>query len=574
MSPETATNPNARKAGWARKRPVVIILAALLLVGGVCTVLAISRSKQTQAAVPIEGQFWTVQRGPLVISLLSSGTIKAKQSTEIKCLVHGDPKIAWIVDEGTVVKAGEKLVELESQILLENTLKQRIQVAQAQSEYEQAKQNLDNQKSKNYSDIIIAQNKYDMAVLDLDKYIKGDYQQKLRESDSAIKLAEAELKRASERLAGTKKLLAKGYVNGGELVADTLAETKCTIELDKANSAKELLEKFEYKRETSSLKTAMEGSREELSRTRKEAESQLANMQTKMDSAKASLELEKIQLTSLEEQLKNAVVYAPQGGMVVYSKNDWDDENSRVRLGGQVHYQQRLIDLPDFSAWRVEARVHESVIQQVRIGQKAGIMIDAFQGEQIHGQVETISVLPDSAGRWYSPDTKEYIVNLTVTTTTLPLKPGMTAKNEILLDSLKDALYVPLQAISTIDGKATVYVRTETGSQPRLVEVGLNNDRFAEIKAGLSEGEQIVLSTVSNESAAGNKRSSDDNTDDKNGKDAKDSKSDKSNEKSGKSDKIVAPESVKKDSKNVSAANQPAPAGAAPAAAGTSGKKS
>lgn len=54
MSPETATNPNARKAGWARKRPVVIILAALLLVGGVCTVLAISRSKQTQAAVPIK----------------------------------------------------------------------------------------------------------------------------------------------------------------------------------------------------------------------------------------------------------------------------------------------------------------------------------------------------------------------------------------------------------------------------------------------------------------------------------------------------------------------------------------
>lgn len=572
MNPDTAAKPNARKSAWKRMRPIVVILAALLLVGAVYTVRAISRSKQAQAVVPLEGQFWTVKRGPLVISLLASGTIKAKQSTEIKCLVHGDPKIAWIVDEGTVVKPGDKIVELESQILLENTLKQRIQVAQAQSEYEQAKQNLDNQKSKNYSDIIIAQNKYDMAVLDLDKYIKGDYLQKLRESESAIKLAEAELKRARERLDGTKKLLAKGYVNGGELEADSLAETKCAIELDKANSAKELLEKFEYKRETSSLQTAMEGAREELSRTKKEAESTLANMQTKMDSAKAQLELERVQLNSLEEQLKNAVVYAPQGGMVVYSKNDWDDENSRVRLGGQVHYQQRLIDLPDFSAWRVEARVHESVIQQVRVGQKTTIMIDAFQGELIHGNVETISVLPDSAGRWYSPDTKEYIVNLSVTTTTLPLKPGMTAKNEILLDSLKDAIYVPLQAISTIDGKATVYVRNETGTRPQVVEVGLNNDRFAEVKAGLREGEQIVLSTVSSENTAGGKRPTDEKAGDaKDSKDAKAAKDDKKSTTPGKSDKVATPAAT---GKNVSAADRPAPTGAAPKAADAGGKKS
>lgn len=493
MNPEAAqTPPQPGRPGWLRSRRTALLAGLLLLIGVVITVGAISRGKQAAgAATPLDGQIFTVKRGPLVISLLSSGQVKAKQVTEVKCLVFGDSKINWIIDEGTFVKAGDKLAELESSMLQESAIRSQIEVAQAKAAYEQAIQNLENQKSKNVSDIIIAQNKYDMAELDLEKYIKGDYQQKTREAESAIKLAEAELKRAKDRLDGTKKLLEKGFVNRGELEADTLEVTKQEIELEKATNAKDLLEKYEYKRETSSLETAKEGAQEELKRTKMEAESELANKKTLVESAKSELELEQYQLQRYERQLKNVTVLAPQDGMVVYAKNDYDDDSSRIRVGASVHYQQRLIDLPDFSSWRIEARIHESLIQQVKMGQKATINIDAFQNLPLSGEVERISVLPDS-NRWMM-DTKEYIVNLAVSTTTLPLKPGMTAKSEILMDSLKDVLYVPVQAISTVDGKALAYVVTETGPVERQVIVGQCNDKYAEIKSGLREGDRVML---------------------------------------------------------------------------------
>ena len=513
------------KTGRGRFYRIAAILAILLAIGAVITVRAISKSRQAATALPLAGQYWTVKRGPLVISLMAAGTIKAKQSTEVKCLMHGDVKINWIVDEGTVVKAGDKLVELECSDMQQETIRQRIMVTQAQSEYEQANKNLDNQKSKNFSDLLIAKNELDMATLDLEKYVKGDYQQKIREAESDIKLAEAELKRARGRLAGTQKLLAKGYVNRGELEADTLAETKCTIELDKASSGKDLLEKYEYKREVSSLETKKKEAEEELRRITKNSANTLAIMQILVESAKARLEMERFELTTQEEQLKNAVIYAPTGGMVVYAQNEYGDDSLRIRQGAQIHRQQKIIDLPDFSAWRVEARVHESMIQQVKLEQQASISIDAFQGQSLTGTVGRISMLPDSS-RWFMPDTKEYLVNLDVTTTTLPLKPGMSAKTELLLDSLKSVLTVPVQAINTIEGKSTVYVNTETGARPQPVEVGLSNDRFAEIKTGLHEGDMVLLTADNSNNKDGENKDTDGKKDEdgkeKNQSDAKD----------------------------------------------------
>lgn len=497
MNFNSSPKSNGRQSGKTVLRLTVATLLILgLLAGAFYTVRAISAKKEgAPAPLLAENQFAQVKRGPLVISLNAPGQIKARRSTEIRCAVRGDLKVTWVVDEGAVVKKGDKLIELEASQLLEDTVKQRVTVAQAKAEFEQAKQNVEDQKSKNYSDTIIAQNKFDMAVIDLEKYINGDYKQLLCESDSAIRLAEAELKRATERVDGTQKLLAKGYVNKGDMEADLLDKTKCEIELSKAQNAKELLEKYTYKRETSSLSTAKEGANEELKRTKKSAEATLANMLTLQDSAKARLELEQYQLNQYEEQLKNTVLYAPQGGMVVYCQEDNEDPNSRLRMGGMVHNRQKLMELPDFSAWMIETRINESQIEQVKLEQKVKITIDAFQGRALMGSVAHINVLPDNT-RWFMPDSKEYLIQVDVSSTTLPLKPGMNVKTEVQMDNLKDVLYIPVQAITAVDGKATVYVRSETGLRPQLVEVGLNNDRFAEIRSGLREGDQVALGTT------------------------------------------------------------------------------
>jgi hypothetical protein len=157
-----------------------------------------------------------------------------------------------------------------------------------------------------------------------------------------------------------------------------------------------------------------------------------------------------------------------------------------------VRNQQKLIDLPDFSAWQVETRVHESRIQQIKMGMPAMITIDAFGGKSVKAQVAKIGVLPDSS-RWFMPDTKEYLVNLDLTTTTLGLKPGMTTQTEILFQTLKNALFVPIQSVATRDGRTSVWRKGELGPRVQEVEVGPNNDRFVEIRSGLKEGDVIFM---------------------------------------------------------------------------------
>lgn len=509
--------PSARRAGKVSRRLLIAglilaVLAAGLVVGG--RKLA-HKDKGTQTAGE---QFWKVQRGPMVISLVAPGSIKARNTTEIKCRLEGrDTKIIWIVEEGAIVKAGDKLVELESSGLKEDYIRQQISVATAKAAHEGAVQDLEIQKSKNRTDQVITRNKLEMAQLDLEKYKEGDYKQKLAAAESDIKLAEAQLKRAKDKLEGTQKLLAKGYVNRGELEADQLDVTKQQIELDKARNQKDLLVKYEYKRETSRLETEIEGAQQELERTKRSGESELQNKKTAVEAAKRKLDLEEFQMANLKLQLENSVIYAPQGGMVVYSQENRWGNDERIQAGVQVRNQQKLIDLPDFSSWQVEVRVHESRIQQVKLGQRASVAIDAFGGQALAAEVAKIGVLPDGS-RWYMPDTKEYIVSLDLTTTTLPLKPGMTAKTEILFDTLRDVLYAPIQAVATLEGKAVVWRKGELGAQPQEVVVGLNNERFVELRSGVREGDVLLMQSAESGAGIFGKRAGEDDKDKKDGK--------------------------------------------------------
>lgn len=491
----SAINPRRSiHGGW--KRRFIFALACLVMVAA--AVLYMKNRKQAaadEAAANIGGnQTWEVERGPMTISVLASGSVKAKNTTTVICEVRGDVKIIWIIEEGKVIKKGEKLVDLEATGLKENVLKQQVRVTEVQAQHDEAKENLDIQVSKNKSDLLTAENKLDMAKLDLEKYLKGDYLQELRDKETAILVAREELKRADDRTTWTSRLLDAGYVNRGELDADKLNRLKNEIALEKAEKAKELFEKYEKRRETSRLETAVRETTEELERIKRSNASQLRNRQISVESTKARLELEEVQLAQQEEQLANTVIYAPQDGMVVYAvEGGRGGSGNPIEVGTQVRNRQKLIELPDFSAWQIETRVHESMIQQVKLDQNALITLDAFDESTLVGAVSKIGVLPDNS-RWFMPDTKEYLIDLDLTSTTLPLKPGMSAKTELILETLDDVLSVPIQSVVTEGGQTIVWVRKVTGPKAQPVKVGLNNDRFIEIREGLEEGDVVLMS--------------------------------------------------------------------------------
>jgi HlyD family secretion protein len=141
---------------------------------------------------------------------------------------------------------------------------------------------------------------------------------------------------------------------------------------------------------------------------------------------------------------------------------------------------------------KVKIKVHESWINKVEVDQKAKINVSAFPDEEFSGKVIKKSPLADQTG-FLNPDLKVYAAEVSIDGTYDFLKPGMTAKVEILIDKLNDILIIPIQAIVNKEGKKVCYIRNSGNTTERQVETGQFNDSFVEIPKGLNEGDRVVL---------------------------------------------------------------------------------
>jgi len=143
----------------------------------------------------------------------------------------------------------------------------------------------------------------------------------------------------------------------------------------------------------------------------------------------------------------------------------------------------------------VNVKIHESYIKKIKKGEKARITVDAFPDDILTGEVTKVGVLPDSQNRWMNPDMKVYLTTITIDGTHDWVKPGMSAKVEILVSKLDDCVYVPVQAISPDGNKQVCYVGHGLKSERREVQIGEFNDAFIEVKSGLKEGDRVLLRT-------------------------------------------------------------------------------
>jgi len=142
----------------------------------------------------------------------------------------------------------------------------------------------------------------------------------------------------------------------------------------------------------------------------------------------------------------------------------------------------------------VDTKAHESAVDKVDVGLEARITIDAFPDQYYRGEVSKVAVLPDSQSRWLNPDLKVYSTDITLFEGNEKLKPGMSAKVEIIVQSLSRVVYVPIQCVYRRGGREVCYVTGPgLGIEVRPVKVGLTNDQFVEVREGLTEGEQVLL---------------------------------------------------------------------------------
>ena len=494
----------------------VVIAITLLMTGG-------SSNNNNQQM----GTF-IVREGDLTISVTESGSLKARNAVDIKSEVEGQATIISIVKEGTYIKPEDVnnkiLVELDSSGVRERLTQQEITFANTKSSYTDANQAYLIQQKQNESDISQGQLDRQFALIDLQKYLGqsvaarllssagsgtdpncdiaslvddpnlgGDALQKLREAQSTIDLASAQLKQAQSKLGWTQKLFEKKYVAGDELEGDRLTEKSNAISLDKAKTAIDLFRQYEFPKQAREFLSKYIEAGRKLDRTEAQAKSRLAQAEAKLTSAKAAYDLQSNQLEKLKKQLAACVIKAPAAGLVVYSDNEsrrW--QQNPIQVGATVSQRQNIISLPNTAEMSVEIKVHESSVDKVRPNLPVTITIDAFPDQTFTGKVLKVAPLPDQQNSWLNPDLKVYVSEVSIDGTHDFLKPGMSAKVEILVNRLSDVTYVPVQAVCNQGGKKVCYFAENT-PRPVTVTTGLFNDNFVHITDGLSVGQIVLL---------------------------------------------------------------------------------
>jgi HlyD family secretion protein len=437
---------------------------------------------------------YEVKRGELLVSVVEGGTLEAVNEIEIRSEVEGTARIIYIVPEGNNVKKGDLLVELDSSSSQDAVNLQQINVEKAQFALVQAEQQLDIQKSIVDSEVQAATLKVEFATSDLEKFTKGQALQAQRNAQIEITNVLENLQIAQERLDWSEKLYKEGFETKANLDKDRLTVSQTKLRLEQTQKALWMVETFDNPKTKRSLEAALQEATENLERVKLQGERKLAGFKADVDTQTRTLELSQAKLDRDKKQLEATKIYAPQDGLVVYGSAGGGhfSSESMIEEGAVVRNRQEIIKLPDVSEMKVRVKIHESHINQLTLGQTAFVVLDSMPDQRFRGQVNRVAPLPDSQSRYGNPDLKVYATEIVITDKLPDVKPGLSARAEIIITNLPNTISVPIQAVTTRKGKQVVFLASAP-DEPVPVTVGMYNTKFIEVCSGLKEGDQVLL---------------------------------------------------------------------------------
>ena len=165
-----------------------------------------------------------------------------------------------------------------------------------------------------------------------------------------------------------------------------------------------------------------------------------------------------------------------------------------------------LCQIADLSQMKVNVNINELDITKVAKDQSAKVTFSAVPGLTLDAKVDTIasttSQLADSsAGGQSGNGGVGYAVRLIIPAPDPKLKPGMTASVKITMQSIDNALMVPLAAIVD-EGKESSAVMLETNAETHefkrvRVTVKAKNNTKAVVEGNVSKGDVIMLDGAS-----------------------------------------------------------------------------
>ena len=194
------------------------------------------------------------------------------------------------------------------------------------------------------------------------------------------------------------------------------------------------------------------------------------------DEALSALELGRASVALSKARLDKMVIRAPFAGIAGLRQ---------VTLGDYVNAGQDLVNLESLDPMKIDFRVPEIYLAQVKNGQPIDVVIEALSGLRVRGKVYAIDPMVDQSGR-------SIVIRALLPNDQKRLRPGVFGRVDMILDQQADALMVPETALFPVGDKQFVYVVADGKAVRREVAAGLRHDGKVQIRRGLAAGDKVV----------------------------------------------------------------------------------
>jgi len=277
----------------------------------------------------------------------------------------------------------------------------------------------------------------------------------------------------------------------------TLKEAKANYDRNKTLFEKGIISKADWDKVISSYEIA-------------EANKQSAYYNVKSVSASVNEAYDNLNRTS---------IYAPMTGTI----SKLDVEIGERVVGTQQMAGTEILRVANLSNMEVEVDVNENDIVKVQVGDSAIVEVDAYLKKEFKGLVTEI------ANSAYGNLTSDQVTNFKVKVRILkesyldllegkpehysPFRPGMTATADIITNTRKDAIAIPISAVviktdttanntsysKTIKAQSNtdekfecVFIKEGELAKLKVVETGIQDDSNIEIVSGLEVEDEVI----------------------------------------------------------------------------------
>jgi len=477
-------------SGSKRSTGAIAILAVVLILagaGGYAYYTKVYLPDQTSTTTNTL-QTATVRQGDLVIYASGTGTLIASDEVNLAFKTGGQvTEIA--VKVGDKVKAGDVLAKVDD--------------TTAQIEYTQAKRSLNELTS--LSAIASAQSAIATAMTDL-----ADAQSHLQYVISP-QVYNAELSVAKKEQA-VKEAQAAVDANS----SSTEAMTKFQTAQDGLKAAQEKLKKTQYYYDTvyvpetftSTECTGMGPSRSCKDHTYQPTEATVLEARAAVTAAQASLneaqylynmltggeipedatgsgltEIEnaKLAVETAKDNLDGTTIVAPISGTVM---------SIDTRVGDSVGSGTTVITIADLNQPYLEIYLDESDWTNIQIGYEVDVIFDILPDKSFTGKVTQMD-----PGLYTSGNTSvvRALVKIENLSDSFNLPLGTSASVDVIGGRAENAVLVPVEALHETDpGEYAVFVVENGKPRLRVIEVGIQDLLYAEVKSGLNPGDVVT----------------------------------------------------------------------------------